>query len=50
MNREQIIRRVRRLDREQLLALQRLLDQLEARRENQKPGKEQDPEETGSAK
>ena len=50
MERAEIIRRVLRLDREQLLALQRLLDQLEGRRENQTPGKEPDPEEPGAEK
>ena len=48
MDREEIIRRVLRLDREQLLALAQLLDQLADRPENQKPEAEPDPEEHGS--
>ena len=45
MDREEIIFRVRQLDREQLLQLQQLLDQLEDRPENQTGVKAPDPEE-----
>ena len=48
MTREEIIKWVRRLDPEQLLALLRLLDQLEGRPENQKPEPAQDPGDPGS--
>ena len=48
MTRDEIIQRVRQLDREQLLQLQRLLDRLEGRRETQRPEEDPDPEETGA--
>lgn len=44
MIREEIIQRVLLLDREQLLQLQQLLDQLEDRIENPPPASEQDQE------
>ena len=50
MTRDEIIQRVHHLDQEQLLALLRLLDQLEARPENQKPVTEQNPGDPGGAK
>lgn len=50
MTRDDIIQRVRHLDREQLLALLRLLDLLEARPENRKPGPEQDPKDPEGVK
>ena len=48
MNREEIIQRIRLLDRDQLRLLQRLLDQLEGRPENPIPGTAPDPEEIES--
>ncbi len=50
MTRDEIIQRVHHLDQEQLLALLRLLDQLEARPENQKPVTEQDLGDPGDVK
>ena len=50
MTKEEIILRVLRLDREQLLALQRLLDQLEGRQENQIPWTGPDQGDPGSGK
>ena len=50
MDREEIIFRVRHLDREQLLRLQQLLDQLEDRPENQIPETEPDQKDLESVK
>lgn len=50
MTRDEIIQRVLQLDQEQLLELLRLLDQLEGRPENQKPGEGPVPEDPGSLK